>query len=58
MKITATQEFKKVVFVWNNELTECKVTALGVEDNEIDALVKSKVNEGNDFEGWNVSIEL
>ncbi len=51
MTITATKEFSKVVFTWNEDLTECNHTALNVNDKDFDSLLNAKVHEGADLEG-------
>lgn len=56
MIIEATQDFKKVIFQWNEDLTECNYSALGVTDEEVETLIDAKVNEGVDLEGWEVKI--
>ena len=58
MTITATKEFSKVFFTWNEELTECNHTALNVNDKDFDSLLNAKVHEGADLEGWNVEINF
>lgn len=58
MKITATKNFSKIVFTWNEELTECSHAALSVSDEDFDSLINAKVHEGADLEGWNVEIDF
>lgn len=58
MTITATKEFSKVVFTWNDDLTECNHVALNVTDKEFELLIDSKVHEGSDLEGWNVDVNF
>lgn len=58
MIITATKEHSKAVFKWNDNLSECRHTALGVSDQQFNQLIQSKVHEGNELEGWDVQIEM
>jgi hypothetical protein len=58
MIITATKEHSKAIFKWNDDLSECHHTALGVSDQEFKQLMDNKVHEGNDLEGWGVQIEM
>jgi len=58
MTITATKEHSKAIFTWNDGLSECHHTALGVSDQEFDQLMDNKVHEGNELEGWDVQIEI
>ena len=56
MIITATQDFKKVVFKWNEELTECSYSAINVDEDVVKEMISNKTHEGNDFNGWNVEL--
>ena len=58
MTITATKEYKRATFNWNDELTECNHVAIGIDDNEFDSLIENKVHEGDDFDGWNVEVKF
>ena len=52
MTITLTQDYKKVTFTWNSDLTECEHLALGLNDNDFDFILKNKGHEGVNVEGW------
>ena len=56
MKVTLTSEFKKVVFTWNADLSECDFASLGATDVEVDAIVAANGHEGASVEGWETSI--
>ena len=58
MIIVATKDFSRVVFTWDNDLTECSHTAIGVSDKDFDYLLNAKVHEGSDLEGWNVEVNF
>jgi len=58
MKIQATKDYATVTFTWNDELTECHHTALGVSDDEFAALIANKVHMGRDLDGWAVTVEM
>ena len=58
MTITATKDFSRVVFTWNNDLAECSHTAMGVSDKDFNSLLDAKVHEGSDLEGWNVEVNF
>jgi hypothetical protein len=57
MKITATSEYKKAIFTWDENLTDCEVSALGLSDSDIDFLVENKAHEGKDVAGWDINID-
>jgi len=56
MTITATQDYAEARFTWNDDLTECHHVAMGIDDATFDQLIAAKVHEGNDLEGWTVTI--
>ena len=56
MKVTITADYKKAVFTWNEDLTECEYTAVGFEDSEIDQLIELKANEGKIVDGYDVDV--
>ena len=56
MTIIATKDFARAIFTWDEELTNCSHSALGVSDKDFDLLIKSKVHEGSDLKGWNIEI--
>ena len=58
MTITATKNYSKAVFTWNEDLTECNHTALNINDKDFNLLIESKVHEGADLEGWEVNIKI
>ena len=58
MTIIATKDFSRVVFTWNNDLTECSHTAISVSGKDFDSLLNAKVHEGADLEGWNVEVNF
>lgn len=49
-----------VIFRWNEDLTECDFTAGGVPHDEVDDLLDRMMlvgaHEGNDFKGWETTI--
>jgi len=56
MIVTITADFKKAVFTWNEELTECEVSTMNIEDEELEALIDKKAHEGASVSGWQTSI--
>jgi hypothetical protein len=58
MTITATKNFSIATFTWNNDLTECNHTAIGVSDKDFDSLINNKVHEGCDLQGWEVEVNM
>lgn len=52
MKITLTQDYKKVTFTWNEDLTECDHFAFGLYDEDFDYIIENKGHEGCNIEGW------
>ena len=53
--VTCTQPYKKVVFTWTTN-EDCDFIAVGVSDEEVDALISARAHEGCDVQGWNVAI--
>ena len=58
MTITATKNYSKAVFTWNEDLTECNHTALNINDEDFNLLIEAKVHEGADLSGWEVNIKI
>ena len=56
MKVTLTSEFKKVVFTWNANLSECEFASIGATDAEVDLIVKANGHEGASVTGWQTTI--
>lgn len=44
-------------FTWSDDLQDCDLLALGLDDNQLDALLAAKVHEGADLEGYTVTID-
>lgn len=57
MKVTVSQDTKKIVFSWNDACNECEYLNLGFEENEIDIIIATQGHEGKEIEGYEVSIE-
>jgi hypothetical protein len=57
MEVTATKNYSKAIFTWNDELTECTHVAINISDEELQCLINAKAHEGNDLEGWNITIK-
>jgi len=47
----------RAVFTWSEDLQDCDVLALGVEDATLDAMIAAKAHEGADFPGHTVTVE-
>lgn len=58
MTITHTNGIQKVTFTWNDDLTHCDYIGQGVEDETIEKMVAMDCHEGNDFDGFDMSIDL
>ena len=57
MKVTLTSEYKKVVFTWNADLSECDFASIGASDEEVDAIVAANGHEGASVAGWETTIQ-
>lgn len=56
MKVTLTSAYKKVVFTWNDDLSECSFASVGATDSEVDVIIAAKGHEGADIAGWETSV--
>lgn len=56
MTVALTSEFKKVVFTWNADLSECDFSSIGATDAEVNAIVAANGHEGASVEGWETAI--
>ena len=56
MTITLTRPYCRVVFTWTDDMTECSYTAMGVEDDEIDAIIAANGHEGASVSGWDTAL--
>jgi len=45
------------VFTWSDDLQDCDVLAVGIEDGELDALIAAKAHEGAEVDGYTTEIE-
>jgi len=43
-------------FTWSADMSDCDVVAVGVEDDELDAMLAAKAHEGADFPGFDVEV--
>lgn len=58
MKVTITADYKKAVFTWDDTATKCEVSAIGLEDSEINFLIESKAHMGCQVSGYGVEIDF
>ena len=56
MTITITSNYKKAIFTWNDDMSNCSVAAIGIEDDELEKLIAQKAHEGAAVQGWEPSI--
>ena len=56
MTVTMTRPFCRIIFTWNADLTDCAFTAVGVEDDEIDAIIAANGHEGVSVDGWETEV--
>lgn len=54
--VTVSADYKKAVFTWSEDCSECEYTAVGFDDSEIDLIMESKAHMGSDVEGYTVEI--
>ena len=58
MKVTVTQDWKKIIFTWNDACDECTYKNLGFEENEINEIIRAQAHEGKNVDGFVVDIEM
>ena len=58
MKVTVTQDWKKIIFNWNDSYDECDYINLGFEENEISEIIRAQAHEGKNVNGFVVNIEM
>ena len=58
IKCVRNSGFAQITFTWNEDLTDCRETSLGVSDQELSYLLDNKAHEGSDVLGWEVKIDF
>ena len=60
VRATNTKNNNLVIFTWNEDLTTCDYTAIGVPHEEVeelmDIMLLAGVHEGNDYKEWRTKI--